>query len=368
MTDIHGESPAEMTTNDLEVKIAYLGDFADGSGTRGSTPALKVSPDGYINFNDQMAFTVGWNGLSGTQDPIADIGPATGTAPNLISNPDGVWNVDDILVFTQMYSWAADAGFTSTNGGGSALSVQHVRQPRPAPLGHEVKGEAHVYSVTNVDRPLPGTEITVDLMAEDARDLCGALLNLGYDPTQFEPVRVVPGELLQGEDGGLFFKRAGEGWLEVSASRLDRANPMVDGQGALAHVTFRILSDATSEFDLEYDLRAGNGEVLARGTSQAGPLTGKGTPLQLYASYPNPMVDMTNLVFSLPKQSSVSLGIFDAGGRRIRNLMTGQAASGYHVIPFNGKDDAGMVLPAGVYFYKLVVDNQQMTRKLVIAR
>ena len=109
-------------------------------GARGSAPALKVSPDGNINFNDQMAFTVGWNGEAGTQDPLADVGPATGTVPDLLSNPDGQWNVDDILVFTQMYSWAADAGFTGSSGGGSALSAGRLRVTRPAPLGAAGRG------------------------------------------------------------------------------------------------------------------------------------------------------------------------------------------------------------------------------------
>lgn len=368
MSDVNGVSPPALTTKDMAVEIAYLGDFANPAGTGGDSPKMAVAPDGFINFNDQMAFTLGWNGANGVQDPLADIGPATGTPPDLISNPDGQWNVDDILVFTQMYSWASTAGFTGGGGDGSALSVPRVPLPRPAPLGEDVAGTAQVFTVSHLDNPIPDSEVTVDVVVRSDEGLTGGLFTLGYDPHQFEPVRVAPGEYLQGSDGTLFFRRAGDDWLEISTSRLDHQNPLSYGEGVVAHVTFRILDDAVDPFDLSYDLRTSHGDVVARGSSKAGPLTGGATPFMLYANYPNPMVQSTNLVFSVPKATDVSLDLFNAGGRLIRNLFQGHAEAGFHVVPFDGKDASNGALPAGIYFYKIHAGEDQMTRKLVIAR
>lgn len=368
MQDIHGLAPSQWRAKSLAVKAAYLGDLAtSGAGADSTVPHLRVNPDGKINFEDQMIFTLGWNGdVNNVQDRIADIGPTAGSAPDIVSVPDAQWNVDDVLAFTTMYSWASVAGFTRP-GSGNEFAVAHVAGVRPAPLGVDVAGKGHVYTVSHVDNPLPGSTFTVDLVA-DGDKLTGALVSLGFDPKQVEPIEVRSGDFFRGNDGNLFFQRGGDNWLEISTSRLDRAAPSVSGSGLLAQVTFRILGSATADFDLHYDLRATGNKVAARGNAKTGPLSGAASEFALFANYPNPASGPTNIVYSLPQSAKVSLDVYDAGGRLVKNLVKGEVASGYHVVAFDGKNRNLELLPAGVYFYQLRAGEQTTTRKMIVTR
>lgn len=368
MTDYLARTPGTWKTQSLDLVAGYLGDLATtASGADSTLPNLRPNPDGNVNFADQMVFTLGWNGDGTNQDPISDLGPATGDAPDLVSAPDGVYDVEDILAFTTMYSWAASNGFLRPAPGADQFAVNPAIGARPEILGADVAGAARAYTVSRVSNPLPGSTIDVDLVV-NADQLTGALLTLGYDATQLEPVAVYPGDHLKGHEGNLFFQRGGDGWIEVAASRLDRANPTVSGEGTIATVKFRILGTATNEFDLHYDLRSASNKVLGRGAGQAGPLSGAPATFALFANYPNPVSNATNIVFALPTPSGVSLDVYDAGGRLVHNLAKGTFDSGYHVIGWDGRNASGDPLPAGVYFYQIRANDQVSTRKLILAR
>lgn len=368
MTNVDGDTPSDLTINDLGVRIAYLGDVATtGAAPEAAAPAMKQNPDGVYDFADQMMFTLGWNGASGVQDPIADLGPASGAAPDMLSIPDKGWDVDDILVFTSMFSWAAAEGFT-TPGGGARLAAGNFTHG-PSTLGAAVNGPARVYTQSYVGSVIPGSEFAVQVRVDNAENLVGSLLQLHYDASQYEFLGAENGDLLRGADGSLFFDRAGSDWVEVAVSRLDRLNPGASGSGVLAELRFRLLEGGTEEFELSYDLRDVNNGVLVRGSSGTGPFTGGPATFQLYRSYPNPMGTNANVVFSLAQKSDVALRVFDTSGRLVRTLAQGTHESGFHVVNFDGKSDAHETLPGGVYFYQLVTpDGQTATQKLMIAR
>lgn len=366
--DKDGEAPARWITRNVNLRFGYLADVAtDGSGADSALPHFAPKPDGKINFEDQMIFTVGWNGDNNVQDRIADIGPTEGTVPDLRPVPDGIWNIDDVLAFTVMYSWAAGQGYYR-NAPGSEPLVNRVTEPRPAPLGGDIEGQAEVVTISHLLAPKQGELVTIDLTADRVYDLTGALLNLGYDPARLELISVENGGFLNGQGGGLFFNRVGDGWVEISATRLDQEQPGSEGSGAIARLTFQILDPAAGDLSLQYDLRSSRGEVLSRGSRTVGAFSGEGAAFQLYSANPNPVQGNTNIVFSLPKASSVALNVFDVSGRQVRSLVSGRQDSGYHVISFNGMNDAGSLLPAGVYFYRLQANGKESTRKLILTR
>jgi len=366
MRDIHNESPSSWKVRGADLRLAYLGDVAsNGAGADSTLPNYRPRPDGLINFEDQMVFTEGWNGNGTTQDFIADFGPTTGSAPDMLPVPDQVLDVDDILAFTTQWSWAASNGFLRV-APGSDLALLRSSLNRPEALGADVVGSARVTTVAHVESPLPGSTLTVDLIA-DGYNLQGAWLNLGYDPTQLEPLEVRSGDHFSGANGSLFLHRAGSDWLEVSVSKLDRESPTVSGRGVVAQVTFRILETATSDFDLVYDLRGAGNQVLSRGRGQLEPLAGGPAAFQLYANYPNPVMGSTNILFALPGTAGVSLEVFDASGRQVRSLARGTMEAGYHAVSFDGRSAGGELLPAGVYFYRLSAGEQVSTRKLILA-
>jgi hypothetical protein len=366
MVDNLGASPAAelWTTRNVNLRWGYLGDLAtSGIGADSTLPNLVVDPDGLINFEDQMVLTLGWNGVNNVQDRIADIGPTEGTVPNLRPIPDGKWNVDDLLAFTVMYSWAADAGYYK-----DASGLLRTNEPRPVALGAPVLGAAAVRSVSVLGMPKAGEFMTVDLNVDGVRDLSGALINVGFDPARLELVSVENGGFLDGKSGSLFFKKSGQGWLEVSTTRLDQERPGVSGGGTVARATFRILDENAGDLSVQYDLRSATGKVLGRGTSQAGAYTGGAVGFQLYAAHPNPTRGSANIVYSVPTATNLSLNVYDVTGRQVRSLFSGRREAGYHVAPFDGRDDAGNSLAGGIYFYRLQANGKTATQKLTLSR
>lgn len=366
LVDTLGASPASAfwTTRNVSLRWGYLGDLAtSGTGADSTLPYLVVKPDGLINFEDQMVLTLGWNGVGNVQDPIADIGPTEGEVPNLRPIPDGKWNVDDLLAFTVMHSWAASEGYYK-----DASGLNRTNEPRPVALGAPVLGPAAVRSVSVLEMPKAGEFMTVDLNVDGVRDLSGALINVGFDPARLELVSVENGGFLDGKSGSLFFKKSGQGWLEVSTTRLDQEHPGVSGSGSVARATFRILDENAGDLSVQYDLRSSTGKVLGRGTSQAGAYTGGAVGFQLYAAHPNPTRGSANIVYSVPTATALSLNVYDVTGRQVRSLFSGRCDAGYHVAQFDGRDDAGNSLAGGIYFYRLQANGKTATQKLTLSR
>jgi len=72
------------------------------------------------------------------------------------------------------------------------------------------------------------------------------------------------------------------------------------------------------------------------------------------SNYPNPFNPQTTIAFELPNEQAVSLRIFDVSGRLVRELVDGEIyAQGRSEVTWNGRDDDGRQVAAGVYFYRL---------------
>ena len=53
---------------------------------------------------------------------------------------------------------------------------------------------------------------------------------------------------------------------------------------------------------------------------------------------------------------------------RVATRELGTMTSGYQTVRFNGRDQAGNLLPSGVYFYRVTAGGGTTTRKMVIRR
>ena len=74
---------------------------------------------------------------------------------------------------------------------------------------------------------------------------------------------------------------------------------------------------------------------------------------QLTQNYPNPFNPTTVVRFTLPKAERIALTIYNARGECIRALHDGSAARGIHSILWDGKDELGRMVPAGIYFLRM---------------
>ena len=83
---------------------------------------------------------------------------------------------------------------------------------------------------------------------------------------------------------------------------------------------------------------------------------------------PNPAPGGCVLSFALAAPAQGSLEIYDATGRRRRLLAAGPFSPGAHAPAWDGLDDAGRRLPAGIYFARLTLNGAVETRRVTLLR
>jgi hypothetical protein len=83
----------------------------------------------------------------------------------------------------------------------------------------------------------------------------------------------------------------------------------------------------------------------------------------LSQNYPNPFNPATQIEFSIPKQSQVSLKVFNLLGQEVATLVNGVLPVGHHTATFNASN-----LASGVYFYRIDAGSFSSTRKMLLLK
>ncbi|MBI1797423.1 MAG: T9SS type A sorting domain-containing protein [Candidatus Eisenbacteria bacterium] len=90
------------------------------------------------------------------------------------------------------------------------------------------------------------------------------------------------------------------------------------------------------------------------------------TRFSLEQNFPNPFTASTTIQFAVPNRTSCSISVYSVTGQKIATLVNWGYDPGAYSIQWNGTDDRGRRLHAGVYFYRAVAGPLMLTRKLII--
>lgn len=88
----------------------------------------------------------------------------------------------------------------------------------------------------------------------------------------------------------------------------------------------------------------------------------------LNQNYPNPFNPTTTIRYDLPQGGDVTLVIYDVLGREVKVLVSREVASGFHEAVWDGRDDVGEEVAAGIYLYRLQAGGSSEVRKMVVLR
>ncbi len=88
----------------------------------------------------------------------------------------------------------------------------------------------------------------------------------------------------------------------------------------------------------------------------------------LYETSPNPFSSHTVIRYALPADAQVKLNIYDVSGRKVKALVNGTEAAGYHNVNWDARDDWGRRVSSGVYFVKFEAEDHVQTRKLLLLK
>ncbi len=90
--------------------------------------------------------------------------------------------------------------------------------------------------------------------------------------------------------------------------------------------------------------------------------------LELLTPAPNPASGPMSVAFSLPREESAELAVFDITGARVARLVRGTQAPGLHAVVWNGRDESGRAVGAGLYWLRLVTPDGRASRAIVRIR
>jgi aminopeptidase N len=83
----------------------------------------------------------------------------------------------------------------------------------------------------------------------------------------------------------------------------------------------------------------------------------------VYQNYPNPFNPLTRIDFELPKQSLVTIKVYDAAGKLVSTPLYDIRPLGRHTIEFDGRN-----LASGMYYYELTAGDFRDVKKMVLVK
>lgn len=89
----------------------------------------------------------------------------------------------------------------------------------------------------------------------------------------------------------------------------------------------------------------------------------KSYSFNLEQNFPNPFNPSTIINFSVPYKTKVNLTIYDLLGHTVRLLVNEELFEGNYSVEFNATNN-----PSGVYFYKLQIGNNTITKKMILQK
>ena len=84
---------------------------------------------------------------------------------------------------------------------------------------------------------------------------------------------------------------------------------------------------------------------------------------QLHQNYPNPFNPITQIQYTLPVPSQVTLEVFNSLGQKVMELVNSQQSAGYHTEIFDATR-----LSSGIYFYKLTTLSFTETKRMLLIK
>ncbi|MDP6529742.1 MAG: FlgD immunoglobulin-like domain containing protein [Gemmatimonadota bacterium] len=90
--------------------------------------------------------------------------------------------------------------------------------------------------------------------------------------------------------------------------------------------------------------------------------------VRVFPSYPNPFNPVSNFAFEIPRADYVRVEVFDLNGRKVRTIVNEYTLPGRHEVAWDGRDEAGLKVSSGVYFWRLKAGEDTRSSKMVLIK
>ncbi|PWN07144.1 T9SS type A sorting domain-containing protein [Rhodohalobacter mucosus] len=85
--------------------------------------------------------------------------------------------------------------------------------------------------------------------------------------------------------------------------------------------------------------------------------------VELRQNYPNPFNPATNIVYFIPDNRQIKIGVYNVVGQQVATLVDEVMSAGEHTATWNASD-----MPSGIYIVQLESGNQVFTRKITLIK
>jgi hypothetical protein len=165
------------------------------------------------------------------------------------------------------------------------------------------------------------------------------------------------------------------------------ANPMgAGGKLNVLTITFNALgaNGTSTALDLEFSamtaaltftnliplLSVTNGAVTIGTTrvEEGRAAAGLPTTFALWQNHPNPFNPETEIKYELPRQTQVTITVFNIAGQKIATLLDGRVEAGVHAVRWKGTDDWGRSAPSGIYLCRMAAEGNIFQKRMALIK
>jgi hypothetical protein len=177
-------------------------------------------------------------------------------------------------------------------------------------------------------------------------------------------VQVLQVRSLIPEAQGLVESKVDGGTIRIAAALAKELR----GEVKLAAIKLAPLPGATTTGSAVHMTSAvlNEGAISVKAGGEASPTVAR--DVLLAQNKPNPFNPATQITWSQPESGKAELAIVDAAGRKVRTLVRGAYPAGVHAALWDGRDENGRTMAAGVYFYTLDAGGAHLTRKMLLLK
>jgi len=277
-----------------------------------------------------------------------DVGPTTDFSPNTRPTTDNVIDFEDLILFA--------IGFDVFS------APPALARPVATPAGRVMT--SGLFAVVP-DRVAVGELVTIPITLSTTGGIQGLSATLEWDSAVVRPVSVAAGDLLEQAGGIVLSPRPGV----VDAAFLGVRPQGTSGEGVLATVTFEVIAAGNPQIRIA--------SIVGRDPANRPIAITVGVPprpkvipavTSLAFAAPNPFQENTTFAFGLAQAGPVELAVYSVTGRRVRTLLSGTQEAGEYRLAWDGRDERGSAVAAGVYYVRLSAAGRHYSRPVVSLR
>ena len=89
---------------------------------------------------------------------------------------------------------------------------------------------------------------------------------------------------------------------------------------------------------------------------------------ELLQNYPNPFNPRTTIAYDMMEKGFVTIKLYNVAGQLVRTLVSGIKEPGSYAVIWDGRNDRGIKLASGVYYYDMETRDFRKSKKMVLLR